>query len=217
MLTISALTGFALTILALSLKPGPGMVATITRAARGGNPSYFAYMAGVVLIEIFFLAIVVLGFAIAEDHILFIGLLVKSLAACWLIYIGFNTLVKPLPDFDFAKSKRKIADLRDDFSTGVIVTLSNPITIVIFGGIIPTVIPIADIGIQDFLILSLIVVIIEVGVCYCYALPIILSRKFFSPASMDKMRIISGIALILVGFFVGGSALGGKDLLSVLG
>src|SRR5688572_11794938 len=92
----AALFAYALTIAALALKPGPGVLAVMARTAARGFPGFAAYMGGALSGEVIILAFVVFGFSLIGEEIIFISILLKALAGAYLIYLGYNTLKNPV-------------------------------------------------------------------------------------------------------------------------
>jgi len=212
---IASLTAYAMTIAALAIKPGPGVLAVVSRAASRGVPGFVSYMSGATLGEVFYLALVAFGFVLLGDELLFLSILLKALAGVYLIYLGYNTLKQP---FDITLHTPKDGGMKsnwEDFSTGLMLTLSNPFVIVVFGGIVPTVISPDNVSVGDFAILAAVTVIVQVSIDFIYCAPVLFSRHFFKMQTLERLRIVSGIVMILIGLYLGFSALPAEDILSV--
>lgn len=209
----AAILTFFLGVFALAVKPGPGMLAMASRAISQGIGALLLFVAGMNLVKLFFLAIVILGFGIAEDELIFISILIKSLAAVYLIWIGFKGVANP--DIDISISENKVTRSFESFNAGVLVTISNPFDILFFAGILPTIIDVKDVGLIEYLIFAGIIIVVETGVALSYSIPMALSRGFFTPSLMRNINLGASIALIIVGFIIGYSALPAHDLISV--
>ncbi len=210
---LAAIFTLALAVAALSFKPGPGMMAIMSRTLAQGMAGCLTFMAGVNIINMIFLGFVLMGLKFAEDDLLFISILIKSLAAVYLIWMGIKGLQNL--DMQFQLKEHKAESLFDTFTTSVMLTLSNPLVILFYAGILPTVLNVGAIGIDDMIVIAAIIIAIETGVAVLYCLPLAYSRNFFTPELTRRMNILSSIVIIFVGLYIGYSALPAEDLRAV--
>ena len=212
---LAALGTYAMTIAVLALKPGPGVLAVVTKTAGRGAARFLSYMSGATLGEVVYLALVVFGAVVFAEELLFVSIFLKALAGAYLIYLGVGTLTKPLAlDVDFQKTA-SLKDNWEDFTTGLMLTLSNPFVIIVFGGIVPSVIGTQDVSFANFGILALVTVVVQISIDFMYCVPVFVSRRFFRGKTLEGLRLASGMAMILIGLYLGYSALPAEDLLSV--
>lgn len=211
----ASLFTYAITIGVLAIKPGPGVLAVVSKTASRGVAGFSTYMAGALSGEMIFLALVVFGFAIAGDQLVFLSLLLKALAGVYLIYLGYNTLKEPISLNPSLKTASSLKNGWEDYSTGLMLTLSNPFVIVVFGGIVPTVIDPGTVGLTDFAILAAVTAVMQLSGDLAYCLPVMLSRRFFNNQTLNRLRLASGIVMILIGLYLGYSALPAQDLKAV--
>lgn len=212
---MSALMAYAITIAVLAIKPGPGVLAAVSRTAARGLPGFASYMGGALTGEILYLAFVVFGFSLISADMVFISILLKAIAGVYLIYLGVNTLKDPItlnPDLD--KTVR-LKSAWEDYSAGLMLTLSNPFVIVVFAGIVPTVINVHDVHWNHFVILAAVTVVVQLAGDLVYSLPVMISRRFFTHDLLNKLRVASGFVMILIGIYLGYTALPAQDILSV--
>lgn len=214
----SSLIAYAIAIAVLAIKPGPGVLAVISRVAERGFIGFATYMSGAILGELVYLAIVFFGFSLFEDDLIFLSILLKTLASVYLIYLGVQTLVNLPENMDLNKHNVGVAENNwKDFTTGLMLTLSNPFVIVVFGGIVPEMVGQYETLFSTFLILALITVVVQVSIDFMYCSPLFLSRKLLSPKALYYLAIASGVIMILIGLYLGYSALPANDLKSVMG
>ncbi len=209
-MTFSSIITLILAVGALSCKPGPGMMAILSRTLSQGMQGCLAFMAGVNLVNMGFLSLVLMGLVLARDDLIFISILIKSLAAVYLIWIGVKGLQNP--SFEINPKEGKAESLFDTFTGAVMLTLGNPLVILFFAGILPTVLNIEEIGYADMVIVAAIIIAVETGVAVLYCLPMAYSRNFFTPELTRQMNILSSIVIIIVGLYIGYSALPAEDL-----
>lgn len=94
-------------------------------------------------------------------------------------------------------------------------TASNPIIIVFYAGILPTIINIEAMNFNDMMIVTGIVLFFEGGMPLLYCAPLALFRKKMPTDFLKGLQIFSSIIIILIGLFIGYSALPSKDLTAV--
>lgn len=204
---------FALAVCALAIKPGPGMMTIISRTLAFGMSACWTFLAGLCLVSVFYLGLVLWGLKFAEEDLLFVSILLKSCAAVYLIYLGVKGLQNP--DVEMKISEFKEERIFQNFLGAVMVSASNPLLIVFYGGLVPSLVDVSTLGFADVIIMAGVIVAVEVGVAVSYCLPFSLSRNVITPKMLRNVTIGSSIALILVGLYIGYSALPAKDVLSV--
>jgi len=212
---IPAIFTLFMAVLALALKPGPGMMALISRTLAHGMPGCLLFMAGVLIVNTFYLSLILLGLRFAHDDLLFISILLKALAAVYLIYLGIKGLQNP--DIDMAMKDFKEERLFDNLTAAIMLTLSNPLVIVFFGGLMPSLINVPDMTALDVGIILAVIWGVELGVAVLYCLPFALSRSKMNATHLRKINIGSSLILIAVGIYIGYSALPAKDFLATFG
>ena len=95
------------------------------------------------------------------------------------------------------------------------VTIANPLIILFYGALLPTVIDIPTLTWMDGVIIGAIIVFVETSVAVAYCLPVALSRNIFSGKMMRNVNLVASILMILVGLGIGYSAMPATDLLAV--
>jgi threonine/homoserine/homoserine lactone efflux protein len=199
---ITLFSGVAL----LAVKPGPGMMTVATKAMGEGLSSVIYFMVGTNLVKILFFTLVILGYGLLPDRALFIALILKSLTAVYLIYLGAQGLRKPDPDAQANEAIVKKHGFTQNFTAGVMLTISNPFDILFFAGILPTIFKVGFISVTDYALCALVIVAADSIVALSYAVPIALSRRFFVRPLVRKLNLVSSVGLILVGLYIGYSA-----------
>jgi len=219
MVNWTALVSFFLFELALAMKPGPGMLAMASYAMGQGAKPVFIFTVGMNLVKLIFLALVVYGFKIAEEHLLLAGIMIKALAAVYLVFLGVKGLGVSFKDVDtdnLPKPDAKLLTGWDFFISGFLVTISNPLDILFFAGVLPTIVDVTTVTMMDYIMFGIVIFVVETGVAMSYAVPLSMSRKFLKPSLLDRINIGTSIALILAGLIIGYSALNAQDLLHAL-
>lgn len=212
MIDYSALWLLALTIMAFSIKPGPGMLAVASRAVgEKGLLSVTAFMVGNNLAKLIFLGFIAFGYHYINDQALFVIILAKSLAAVYLISLGIKGFFKSA-DISFKQAKPSKNKLVKDFMAGFVITITNPYDIVVFAGIIPTIIPIDGIDFPHFWILFLVILFADIPIVLSYVLPLRYGRQLIPDHKLHWLDKGANISLVAVGLIIGFSALFSSDI-----
>jgi threonine/homoserine/homoserine lactone efflux protein len=212
-MTLEAIMTLVIAVTALAVKPGPGMTMVMSRTISGGMSACFTFVLGFLFVTLAYLWIVLLGFQFINLDIVFVSILIKTLAAVYLINIGIKGIM--YPEVSYGVEEPKGHSFFDNLSAAVILTASNPLVIVFYAGILPTVIDIDAMSMNDMVIITFIVLGIEGLFPIVYCMPLAIFRKKISTEFLKGLRIFSSIIIILIGLYIGASALPSKDILSV--
>jgi len=90
-LSPESLLAFVVAMLLLSLSPGPGFLVVVGRALTGGFAAGLAAVAGLVLGDIVFLLLAILGLSALASVMGEFFLVVKILGAAYLVWLGVRT------------------------------------------------------------------------------------------------------------------------------
>lgn len=212
-MTIDAIFTLVIAVAALAAKPGAGMMMVMSRSIAGGWSACLMFVVGFCIISIFFLGLVVMGYKYADIDLVFISILIKTVAAVYLIYLGIRGLQNARQELNIEQTK--IENAYENLTASIVLTLSNPLTIVFYAGIIPTIINVNQISWNDFFIMSTVIIIVEFAVAIAYCAPLIMFRYKIKQQSLYGLKIFSSTVIILVGLYIGYTAIPAKDLLSV--
>ncbi len=204
---------FAAAVGALAIKPGAGMMMVMSRTLSQGISASLAYALGFVLISILFLGLVFFGYKFVEVDLIFIAILIKSLSAVYLIWLG----VKGLQELEdkYHIEKMKVESFFDNLSASIMLTLSNPLTIVFYAGIVPTLVDVNDVDLSDFTVMAIVITVVEFAVAIGYSLPLVWYRKRVKENFLRQLKFFSSIVIILVGLYIGYTAISSDALMSV--
>lgn len=202
-----SILSLAFAIFILAWKPGAGLFLNVSIALRQGFWAAFIFVFGAAIGDAIYFMIAYLGIVNSFEHMEFIIILVKSLGAVYLIWYG----IKGLQD-GVTGRKAKAAPTKktaiEDFTTGVVFTLGNPITIIFFMALIPTIVDLAHLTPQD-LAIALFIVIVWGTLSYSTvsATAAFFGKNIFkNDKAMEVLNIVTSIAIILIGLIIGWSA-----------
>lgn len=202
---ITLFSGVAL----LAAKPGPGMMTVATKAMGEGLLSVLYFMVGTNLVKIIFFTLVTLGYGLMPEKALIVSIILKTVTALYLIWLGVQGLKKRDPDTEPNERIVHKTGFMENFSAGFMLTICNPFDILFFAGILPTMFTMGEMPLSAYALCAVTIVLADALVALSYAVPIALSRRFFMRPFVRKLNIVSSAGIILVGLYIGYSALAG--------
>jgi threonine/homoserine/homoserine lactone efflux protein len=201
----------AAAVMGLAIKPGAGMMMVMSRTLAQGMNACIAFAAGFSVVSILFFLLVVFGYKFASGlDMVFIAIVVKSFTAVYLIWLGVKGIQEEQEDMSF--DGEKVVTFLDNFLASVFLTLSNPLTIVFYAGVLPTILDVENITFTDILTVSGVITVVEFAVAIGYSLPILWCRHKMNKDLFVGLKYFSSIVLIIVGLYIGYTALPAEDL-----
>lgn len=132
--------------------PGPGMTAIVARALGSGfRPTFFMGL-GLILGDLCYLTAVVLGLALVAQTFATPFLVIKYLGALYLCFIAWKLWTAGLLPQKIEAQRATHAGM--SFLSGFLLTLGNPKTMLFYVALVPTLIPLQQIGWQDYAVLA---------------------------------------------------------------
>lgn len=131
-----------ISIALLTFKPGPGMLAIISRALNDGFLPAFFIALGIVTVQNLFFTATALGVSVTASSLSFLTDIMKVIGAVYLFYMGYKGLSNPYKGLwtkGRASEVRKQKQLLENYMAGLAITLSNPFVILFYIGIVPTI------------------------------------------------------------------------------
>lgn len=183
--------------------PGPGVLSVVSCALGRGFRDAVAMTCGIVVGDLFFFTLAVMGMAALAHSLGDLFLIVKLGGAAYLIWLGvkmWRTTGAVPVEAERAAARR---GFRRSFVAGLGVTLSNPKAIAFYAGLLPTVIKLDQLTAGDALVMGGIVIFVVGSIPTCYALAAARTRHFFgSPRRMKLMNRTAGSMMIGAGIAV---------------
>lgn len=213
-MTFETIMALFIGVALLAAKPGPGVMTVAMKAIGEGVPAVLSFMVGTNLVKILFFCLVVFGYQTVEGEWVFISLLLKALAAVYLIWTGikgFQKFETPEPNEGGLDKKGFLSNL----AAGFMLTVSNPFDIIFFAGILPSLFDLSTLSAMDFVIAAGVIVAADSLVALSYALPLAFTRHLFKPGLLRKVNMFASVGIILVGLYIGYTALPAQDILSI--
>lgn len=194
---------FAISLILLWIKPGPGQAFIVTRALNDGFWAAFYVVLGITTGVAIFFMIAILGLDIVTTFFDKASYFLKIIGAFYLLYVGFsglNDIESGLWSGRTDKSHKK--KFFENFYPSLLITLGNPFVIFYFIGILPSIVPLDTLTIQDILIGLAIVISVGLIVDTLIALLVSQVKDLLSDNNLvKKLNLVTSISFVLIGLF----------------
>ncbi len=182
-------------IVLLAFTPGPGVFVIVARSMAGGFRSGVFTTAGIVSGDYVFIVISLLGMAALAETLGGMFLVVKVLAAGYLLWLGIQMiLAKPeIDEIQKAESRSRWAD----FLAGFGVTMSNPKAIGFYAGIFPAYLDMDNLTVSRLVIVVGMITLLLTAAMLAYSFAASQTRLLIhNPRTLRIMNLLSGLLLI---------------------
>ena len=150
-MTIAVLIAYCGALFIAAVIPGPGITAIVARALGSGfRPTFFMGL-GLILGDMIYLTAVILGLAFIAQTFTTAFMLIKIAGAAYLGYIAWKLWTSGLIPENIEASRP--AGLAMSFLSGLLVTLGNPKTMLFYVALVPTLVDLGAIGLDEYGIL----------------------------------------------------------------
>jgi threonine/homoserine/homoserine lactone efflux protein len=182
----------------LAALPSTSVVLVVTRSATAGLRHGLAVVLGIVLGDLLFVAIALLGLTVLADALGGLFLLVKLLGGLYLVWLGGTML--------FSRSTRRRASanggsasgLLGSVVAGLLLTLGDLKAILFYASLFPLFVDLEALGIADLLLIILITALSVGGVKLGYAVAASKVTGFVRSARLGRAAH-RGAGLLLLG------------------
>lgn len=185
----------------LSASPGPAMLSCMTDAAHYGLKKTFLNMLGISAGNILLILLSALGVALFLQKFPEALIWIQYLGGIYLIYLGVQLFRRPMIDLATTIDQPQDSHL---FLKGFLIAATNPKGIIYFGALFPQFIQQSDHWVLQYAYLSIIVLFIDLGWMYIYA---VAGKKIMrwikSPQHQTRFNQVTGGLLILAGLVLG--------------
>ena len=189
-------------IFILFLTPGPVWMALVARTLSGGFGSAWPLALGVVIGDILWPIIAILGLSwVAMQYDGLLDLL-KYVAALIFFVLGFSLISNPDRALNSDNRLTRPGELAG-FIAGVAIILSNPKAILFYIGVLPGFFDLSRMTLLDIVAICTISAVLPFLGNLTLSIMVDRVRPLLSsPATLRKVNTISGILLILVGVMI---------------
>lgn len=185
---LAALVLFAGTLLVAAASPGPGIAALVAQVVGKGPEGATSFAAGLILGDLVWLAVAILGLAVVAQTFHEVFLVIKYAGAGYLVYLAYRMWTAPVAARNIAAAPRRDGRLRLSLA-GLAVTLGNPKVVAFYLALLPSLIDLARVGLLGYVELAGISVVILTAVFGAYAVAAARARALFR--STRAMRLLN--------------------------
>ena len=195
-MTLEYAVAFAVAMFLWAILPGPGLAAVVSRALGSGPKAGIAVIAGLIVADVIFMGIAIVGLLAIATTMGPLFQFVKYAGAAYLVWRGYRAFVGA--ERPVTVEARASGVLWRDLGLGLLVTLGNPKAILFYGALLPAFLDMTKIGFADFLVLTGIVVGISALVYGGYMILAERTRRLMASAKAVK-RLEQATGTILIG------------------
>lgn len=147
-MTLAALLAYSGALFIAAVIPGPGITAIVARALGSGFRETFFMGLGLILGDMIYLTAVILGLAFIAQTFTTAFMFIKIAGALYLGYIAWKLWTTGLVPQEI--QARRSSSIAMSFLSGLLVTLGNPKTMLFYVALVPTLINLGAIGLNDY-------------------------------------------------------------------
>jgi threonine/homoserine/homoserine lactone efflux protein len=195
------LTGFLAYSAALAVAvavPGPGVVAMVARGLGSGFRAALPFTIGIALGDLVYLTAAVLGLAFIAQSFGMAFMVLKYAGAAYLMYLAYKFWTSGT-GFDRVEARRAESPFVS-FLSGLMVTLGNPKVMVFYLALLPAIIDLSSVTVQDYAVLVVITSVILLAILLPY-----LALATRTRALLQTPKALKRISRVAAGF-LGGAA-----------
>jgi len=168
MSNIESITLFGIMIV-LAAIPSTSVALVVTRSATLGVGNGIAVAAGIVLVDLVFIILAILGLSVVAETMGSLFMVIKYLGALYLLWLGFSLLTEKKENIIMVNKAREKCSLIASFLAGIFLTLSDIKAIFFYVSLFPMFINISALQVADILVIIFIMVAGVGGVKILYA------------------------------------------------
>lgn len=166
---IESMTLFGIMVV-LAAMPSTSVALVVTRSATSGVANGIAVAAGIVLGDLVFVMLAILGLSVVAEAMGSLFMIIKLLAGFYLLWLGYSLLTsKNTATIHLDKTGSK-GSLITSFMAGFLLTLGDIKAIVFYASLMPVFIDLSALNISEIMIVILVTIVSVGGVKIFYAL-----------------------------------------------
>ena len=157
-------------MVALAVMPSTSVALVVTRSATLGVGNGIAVAAGIVLGDLVFIMLAILGLSFVAEAMGSLFMVIKYLGGVYLLWLGFSLLKTQSKTTITVNKTREKGDLVASFLAGFILTLGDVKAVVFYVSLFPVFIDLSALQVPEILIIIFVTVAGVGGVKVLYAL-----------------------------------------------
>lgn len=193
---------YAIALFVLFLTPGPVWLALIARAASGGFQSAWPLALGVVVGDVLWPLLAILGLAWVTSEVDYAMTILRWVACAFFLWLGWSILRSADQKIDTDRRLTRPGRMAG-FLAGVAVILSNPKAILFYLGVLPGFFDLSAVTALDIAAICLLSLLVPLVGNLLLAWAVDRARMLVaSPTAVRRLNVASGWLLIVVGLIV---------------
>jgi threonine/homoserine/homoserine lactone efflux protein len=184
-MTLFSTLALAGAMLLLAATPGPGVFATVARSLASGFGHAAVVVAGIVTGDLVFLLLAIFGLASFAGLLGEFFMVVKIAGGLYLLWLGYR-IWRQRPGSIEIRGVRELS-WKQNFLSGLVITLGNPKVILFYLGFLPTFMDLAALGVGDVVIVAAVVSVVLGGVMLAYAWSAARARALFRSEKAERI------------------------------
>jgi threonine/homoserine/homoserine lactone efflux protein len=200
-MTTTSLLIYAVALMLAAATPGPAIISIVTTAITRGWRPVAVLALGVAVGDLPLAILVLLGLAFVAQSFGWLFVVIKFAGAGYLLWLGLKLWSSNNEALDHSETGG--AGSVGRFLMGVGISLGNPKAIFFHAGMMPLLLDLRHVTIFDIFTVGLIILSVDLCVCFGYALAGVRARGFFrTPRRIKLMNRAAGSAMIGTGILV---------------
>ena len=159
-----------LVMLTLALIPSSSVAVVVTRSVTHGVPNGIAVSLGIVLGDLIFIFLAILGLSMVAETMGWLFLTIKYIGAIYLIWLGYTMLTSKIKTTITVKNTNQKGSLAASFLAGLFLTLGDIKAIFFYVSLLPTFVDLEALLLTDVLMIVLVTIVTVGGVKVFYAI-----------------------------------------------
>jgi threonine/homoserine/homoserine lactone efflux protein len=191
-MNVAALVLFGSTLLVAAASPGPGIAALVARVIGRGPEGAIAFAGGLILGDLVWLAVAILGLAVVAQTFHEVFLVIKYVGAAYLVYLAYRMWTASVEPHELAADRRREGRGRL-FLAGLALTLGNPKVVAFYLALLPNLIDLTRVGLLGYVELASVSIVILTLVFGIYIVAAARARALFrSPRALRLLNRAGG-------------------------
>lgn len=157
-MTITNIAAYCVALFIMVAIPGPGVMSLVGNSLGSGFMATVPMALGLIAGDLTFMTAVVLGLSVVLGGFAGGFLVLKAASAIYILYLAWKLASRAF-NFEGLDAAPRIAP-KQAFLTGYLVTMGNPKCMIFYISLLPTLLPLSKVTLQDYLVIAALTAVI---------------------------------------------------------
>jgi len=200
-MTTLAITSFFGIMLALAVMPSASVALVVARSAGFGLRNGIATALGIVVGDLVFVAIAILGMSALAAMMGSLFSVFKYVGGAYLIYLGIKILRSRGSDLTISDNRH--STLVSSFASGFLLTMGDLKAIFFYASLFPTLLDLSTLSVADTAIIVAVTIVTVGGVKTAYAIAAkTITSRFQARSTSTRTQKVAGGLMVGVGSYI---------------